>query len=343
MSNSWPRALGRLLLVAAALAVAAPLGATAAGTGETGFPVFDVGGTDHLLGQSDDLWFELYGLQFAAAPESITVTSPKAYDTTPIHPKDFQLGAAEIDARPSGGGALNRYFGYIRSIGADEFAADPTVATCAPGTHTATWQLALNGKDGTLIVPVAVDQAIGGYKLKVCLDSLKTLNLRTEYVYFETTAVFRNPRRTGAFHFSARVTPFASTGGPDTANDYELRGTQLLPSSLSAAPTYTASTKTFAVSGKVLAAGRPRLDIHVHIFAGATRDDTKMKEIGAATTDLGGSYTFSKRLSVAPKYMWARVYHYSSTNCSQPSTAPGGCASESTDGVGTYLTKVVLS
>jgi hypothetical protein len=55
----------------------------------------------------------------------------------------------------------------------------------------------------------------------------------------------------------------------------------------------------------VLSAGssnaESRGDIHVHIFAGATRDAMKMKEIGVATTDFGGTYTFSKRLSVAPK------------------------------------------
>src|SRR5262249_12304243 len=101
------------------------------------------------------------------------------------------------------------------------------------------------------------------------------------------------------------------------------------------------ATKTFAVSGKLLAAGRPRTDIHVHVFAGASSDTAKLKEIGVATTGADGSYIFGKRLSIAPTYVWARVYHYRGTTCSQPSTAPGGWASESTDGVSTYVTKVV--
>src|SRR5262249_23453100 len=150
--------------------------------------------------------------------------------------------------------------------------ADPVTATCAPGTHAATWQLALNGSDGTLIIPVAIDQASGGYSIKLCLDVLQTRNLRADDVYWETPNVFRNPKRTGVFRFSPRVTPAAATGGADTANDYELRGDQLLPSSLSARPTYAGATKTFAVSGKLLAAGRPRTDIHVHVFAGASSD-----------------------------------------------------------------------
>jgi hypothetical protein len=170
-----------------------PLGATAARSDEAAFPVFDVGGDDHLLGHADDLWFDLYDLRFAAAPESITITSPGAYDTTPIHPKDFQLGAAEIDALPTAGGKLKRYVGYLRSIGADEFAADPVTATCAPGTHAATWQLALNGSDGTLIIPVAVDQASGGYSLKVCLDVLQTRTSAPTRVYWEA----RTPSASG--------------------------------------------------------------------------------------------------------------------------------------------------
>ena len=169
------------------------------------FPVFDVGGDYHGLGQGNGVYFDLYGLNAAPRPAMITIETPGAYGVSLVHRAQFLLGDAEVDTN------RGAYKGEFEVAARAAFDADPATAGCADGTHAATWWLVLNGPHGELSVPVAVDRHGPGYRLTVCLGSLQKLKLSASEVYFATRDVFRNPTQPGNYRFTAIVIPSART------------------------------------------------------------------------------------------------------------------------------------
>ena len=99
---------------------------------------------------------------------------------------------------------------------------------------------------------------------------------------------------------------------------------------------YNPATKTLTVTGTLMAAGqaarrhqRPHLrrrELRLREAEGARlRDDRERRRLHRSR---GGS-------AEPPKWIYAYVYHYRYPICSGPSSAPAGCASQSTDGVAT--------
>ena len=275
--------------IAGALLAVLPVGASA----KDSFPVLDVGGDFHRLGQGNGVYFDLYGLASAPRPAVITIRTPPGYGVSLVHRAQFVLGDAEVDT--------NRgvYRGEFEVAPRAAFDADPATAGCADGEHAATWWMVLNGTHGELSVPVAVDRHAGGYQLTVCLGSLRKLKLTATEVYFATRDVFRNPTRPGNYRFSAIVTPWGVNGKPDPTTRYELRGTQPLPEDALPHPVYDPATRLLTVTGTLTAAGKARVGVNVHIYGGQTSDYGKQKELGYATTKAGGVYRFSRRLGDA--------------------------------------------
>ena len=218
------RAVGALVLL---LAVAVFLPGGAAARGEHGtaatFPVFDVGGDFHDLGQANGLYFDLYNLTSAPKPAIITIQTPAGYGVSLVHRTQFVLGDAEVDTNHG------TYKGELEVAPRAAFDSDPATAGCAAGTHAATWWMVLNGTHGELSIPVAVDRRAPGYLLTICLGSLQKLKLTAEEIYFATRQVFRNPSKPGNYRFSAMVVPLGANGKPDPKTRYELRGTQPIP------------------------------------------------------------------------------------------------------------------
>jgi hypothetical protein len=324
------RAVWALVLLLA-VAVCLPGGAAARGVhgSASTFPVFDVGGDFHDLGQANGVYFDLYNLTSAPKPAMITIQTPAGYGVSLVQRAQFILGDAEVDTN------RGAYKGEFEVAARAAFDADPATAGCADGTHAATWWMVLNGTHGELSIPVAVDRRGPGYVLTVCLGSLQKLNLTAEEIYFATRQVFRNPSKPGNYRFSAMVFPLGPDGKPDPTTRYELRGTQPIPEDARPTAVYNPATKTLTVVGTLLAAGKPRVGINVHIYGGQTTDYTTQKELGFTTTGHGGIFTFTRKLAQAPKWVYAYVYHYRYPICSGPSSAPAGCASQSTDGVAT--------
>jgi hypothetical protein len=316
------RAAGLTALVALSIAFL-PASAAARDT----FPVMHVGGDDRL-GASADSYFDLYGLGTAASPAVVTIQSPPGYGATLTHRAQFILGDAELDTN------RGAYKGEFEVASRAAFETDPATAGCADGAHGATWWMVLNGTHGELSVPVAVDRSGPGYRLTICLGSLQKLKLKVGEIYFETRAVFRNPRTAGVYHWNAVVTPAGTDGAPNPGERYELRARSPLPQTIGPdSATYDPVTKTLTVSGKLVAAGSPRVGINVHVYGGATDDFQKQPELGHVDTSGSGSYTFTRRLAKAPDWVYVYVYHYRVPECQGASRTPAGCASESTDGV----------
>jgi hypothetical protein len=305
--------------------------------GEAAFPVFDVGGDDHDLGQGNDVFFDLYDMNAAPKAAEITIQTPKGYTLSLVHRAGFVFGDAEVDTN------RGSYKGEFEVAGHAEFDADPATAGCADGTHAATWWLVLNGTHGELSVPVAVDHKGSGDLFTICLGSLQKLHLTMSEIYFNSRDVFRNPTKPGDYRFSAIVTPVGTDGMPDPTTRYELRGFQPLPETATPTAVYDPATKTLTVTGKLVAAGHGRVGINVHIYAGASTDYEKLVEVGHAATTAGGAYTVTRRLAKAPLYVYAYVEHYRYAICSGASSAPAGCASQSTDGLATDNVKVTTA
>jgi hypothetical protein len=304
---------------------------------EAAFPVFDVGGDEHGLGQRDDVFFDFYDMNAAPKAAEITILSPPGYVLSLVHRAGFVFGDAEV------GTNRGTYKGELEVAGRAEFDADPATAGCADGTHAATWWLVLNGTHGELSVPVAVDRKGKGDLFTVCLGSLQKLQLTMSELYFNTRDVFRNPSKPGNYRFSAIVSPVGSDGIPDPTTRYELRGFQPLPETAAPTAVYDPTTRLLTVTGKLVAAGRARVGINVHIYAGSSTDYEKLVEVGYAATTAGGAYTFVRKLSNAPLFAYAYVEHYRNAICSGASSEPAGCASQSTDGLATDTVKVTTT
>ncbi len=325
------------VLFASVLLLAGSASARPTRAGEAGFPVFNVGGDDHGLGRENDIFFDLFDLNTAPKPAEITILSPPGYALSLVHRPGYIFGDAEVDTN------RGAYRGEFEVAGRAQFDADPATAGCADGIHAATWWLVLNSTHGELSVPVAVDRKGGGYLFTVCLGSIQKLHLTMSEIYFYTRDVFRNPSMTGVYRFSAMVIPASADGTPDPTTRYELRGTQPIPETVDPTAVYVPATKTLTVTGKLVAAGRPRVGINVHIYAGSSSDYEKFSEVGTAVTAGGGAFSFSRKLVKGPRFAYAYVDHYRYQICSGASSAPAGCASQSIDGLGSPIVKVTTS
>jgi hypothetical protein len=319
----------RRAVACAAIAAVAVL-TVAPAFGDDSFPELDLSSYDQYLGEQTVIAFDLLLLQGSASANSIAITEPAGYGTTLAQPIGKQIGDAEIDAAPLAGGKVERYPGTLVTT---EPTADALATACAPGSHAATWHLALNSL-ASVVVPIVVDRLPGGnYRMTACLDTLRVAGLKPVEVYFTVRTVFRNPTRKGVYRWSAIVTPTSAAGTPDPGTAFEMRADEPLPETLDSTASYDKKSRTLTIKGTLRGAGAPRVGIRVHLLAGATPNADKMKEIGIAQTSKSGAYVFTKRLA-PPRYVYAYVYAYRAAGCDQGSTAPAGCVSESTDGAG---------
>jgi hypothetical protein len=283
-------------------------------------------------------------LQSASPPAaSVALTVPAGYRIAGM-PPGAQLGPAEVDVMPVAGGSVSTLKGTMVTADPASLPTEPLAQLFAPGPHGSAWRLALGGS-ASVTVPVAVDQLStgGSYRLVLCLGAFRAASLKPVDLYLETRGVFRTPPSAGLYRWSALVTPFGATGTADPTLAFELRGDEPLPETLGAKPVYDVRRKTLTVTGTLLAAHKPRRGIRVHLLGGRTAKTSTMKELGVAVTGANGSYTFvRRRLVAAPRFVYAHVNFYAAPRCDQASTAPAGCASESTDGTDSSTAKVVL-
>jgi hypothetical protein len=324
------------------LAGAAAL-ATAPAVADINYPELDVYTYHQAPDAVSDVDLDVELMAAAPAAASVALTVPAGYRIADT-PVGAQLGPAEIDVMPAAGGAVSTLKGTMVTADPASLATDPQAQLCAPGTHGGAWRLALNGSP-SVTVPIAVDQLStgGSYRLVICLGAFRAASLKPVDVYLETRDVFRNPPSAGLYRWSALVTPFGAAGTADPTLAFELRGDEPLPETLGAKPVYDVRQKTLTVTGTLLAAHKPRAGIRVHVFGGRIARTSTMKELGVAVTAANGSYVLvRRRLATAPRYVYAHVNFYASPRCDQASTAPAGCASESTDGTDSSTAKVVL-
>jgi hypothetical protein len=357
-----------------ALAVLATLCVVPGASASAFYPLFTIEADHHLLGEVNDLTFNLEYLSSAGEAEKATIQTPAGFNASLVQAVGTNLGAAglgvlragtNVSASPTA--AVTRYAGSVMVMDPNAFANDPNAQACAPGPHTATWALTLRSADarnvqsvsgGQIKIPVAVDTSHGGYKLTMCFDALKAAGMEVEYLYLTPNQVFRNPGRHGNFLFDGVITPYQTTTSttatdgtttPDEATSatnappsYELRAYEVLPQLLTATPTYSQTNQQLTVTGKFQVDGKARKYTWVHVYAGNDKA-LSWVDLGTAVTRQDGSYTFTTRLpKLQYSYLYTKVTGSSQATCPGTSSQPAGCASTSSDGRSSLLAKIAV-
>jgi hypothetical protein len=328
------------LTVALAAVVLGALIAPAASSSSGRTPYLDVFTDRTLLSELPHLDFQAYFLDSIANTERLHLAMPAGYGVSFVQAvAGTQAGDATLWTVTSPGGPETKYDGRLVVMDPSAYASLPSAEACAPGNHTAVWEIQATSKAGaSLAIPVAVDRVSTHYELTMCFDDEKTQGLEMSGVeLYPDAEVFSNPARAGSYLFDATVTPFAADGTANTAAAYELRAYQLLPQRLTAVAVYERRTRTLSVSGTLVADGKARTGVNVHVYAGQTGEVSR--QVGVAVTGHGGAYHLRKRLAVAPKFLLSQVDPYV-YECAGTSAAPAGCASKTVEGTDSPLVRV---
>jgi hypothetical protein len=338
----------RLLLPLIVLASAVGL-LTSTARADSYYPLLQVDGDAHLLGQVNDLDFNLEYMSSAGQTSSVTIQTPAGFNGSFVQTAGTKLGTADLGVLPAGTNidaarpaSITRYTGSLLVMDATAYASDSNAQACAPGPHRAYWELSLaNTASGFLVLPVAVDSSAGGYKLTMCFGALQTAGKEVEYLDLAPDQIFRNPGKHGHYLFDGVVTPLGAGGSPDAGSAYELRSYEVLPQLLTAVPSFDSRTKLLTVTGKSQADGLARRAVDVTIYGAVNANATNWTKLGATQTRDDGSYTFTRKFGLFRyRYVYAGVDDTNAPTCPGTSVQPQGCASISMDGRGSAAVEV---
>lgn len=216
------------------------------------------------------------------------------------------------------------------------YAADPVAQACAPGVHTAVWRASLTLGGQVTSVPLAIDAATdpgaaSAYTIRVCPLSAPSATLPAGSTFVLFSAVLLNevtaPAAPGDYTWSALVTP-ANNFVADPTGTFELRAILPVPRSLTLAAQYDAKAHAAVLSGSVSAAGKPTAGAAVSLVAHDRKD--KLIDLGTVRTDAAGAFRLRRPIDRTVDV--AASIASTDGPCTAPSTAPGGCLSETVAG-----------
>jgi hypothetical protein len=190
-----------------------------------------------------------------------------------------------------------------------------------------------------LDVPVFVDaatgpdSALGGYVLRVCLDLPAGLSFRDLSLDLERTVAV--PTLPGIYVWHALITPSTATGTVDEGATWEVRALVPWPTVLTLHAHHGKSKGRYVLYGRLTLAGTPRRGATIRILRLVPGSEgTGTISISFSTpkaTETNRAGRFSIALSVKRRTdFYALWFPFPRDGCSAPSTAPGGCQSEST-------------
>jgi hypothetical protein len=227
------------------------------------------------------------------------------------------------------------------------YAADPAAQACAPGDHTALWRMSPKILGRTFELPVAVDavpQAGGtAYTMHFCPIDRPSAAFPAGLAFDTATIDFADsvsaPARAGTYRWSALVTPATpETLAPDSSATVELRAVVGLPDLLTLHARYEPKSRQAILSGAFSSGGRPQAAVPIRILS-RQGSGTADGAIATATTKADG--TFSLRRPITRTTDFSAYVDYRTRSCTDVSTAPGGCKTETVAGsqsASTFLT-----
>jgi hypothetical protein len=240
----------------------------------------------------------------------------------------FELGSA---ASPGGEGSTTE--GDIVVADPSRYAGNPRLAACASGTHAAVWRLE------PLDVPIFVDAAsgpdaaLGGYELRACFDLPQGLSFGDLELDLVRTIV--PPTLPGIYVWHALITPVTAAGAVDENGTWEVRALVPWPVVLTLHARHAKAKGRYVLYGRLMLAGKPRGGATIRLLRstsdieGSSSFTISFTTPKATETSRTGRY----RLPVTVKRrtdFFALWFPFPRDGCSSPSTAPGGCQTEST-------------
>jgi hypothetical protein len=317
----------------------APFGAAAHAQGPTTYEL-DAIAYQTGPGQVADTELDLYAPASLAAPAAIVVYAPTGYGLALGQPAGTQIGTID-------GGSLT-IGGVARDLSGTIVTDDPAKHTsdpCSPGAHAGVWILNATAAGITAPIPMYVDPtsgpetALGAYRLLVCLPSPYVdpsaggapLGARLTEADLDFPAIFTNPAGANVYIWRALVVPYTvGTATKNAAGTTEVRSDVPIPYRISLKASKDKKGTTAIITGSVVAAGHAvGKGIPVQLMAGTTRDASKLKPLGRATTTKAGKFTFRFKPSKT-LYVWAFTPILTSEcDTTVPAAAPAGCALES--------------
>jgi hypothetical protein len=217
------------------------------------------------------------------------------------------------------------------------YAADPVAQACAPGVHAAVWRASVSVIGQVISLPIAVDAvtdpgATSAYTIRVCPLQAPSAALPAGSTFVLFSAVLLNevtaPTAPGNYTWSALVTP-ATNFVADPTGTFELRATLPLPRSLTLDAQYDPKAHAAVLSGNVSAAGKPTAGAAVSLVAHDRND--KLIDLGTAVTSASGAFRVRRPVDRTVD-VEASIASTDGGPCTAPSTAPGGCVSETVAG-----------
>jgi hypothetical protein len=274
------------------------------------------------LVQYTTIVLSMSGAPGSATASRIAVAVPKGYTMNLVRPAGSPIGGAAVLAGntdlPS---SISISYGTLVIGDPAKTAADPAAAACDPDPHIGVLEADLQeaSKAPSTHVTVFVDAGDtpdAAYRLEFCPPA--ALKTGTAFVFSFSPPVVAEPTAAGTYTWHALVTP------DDPAQTFEVRSVVLAPQTLDVHASYNAKTRTATVSGVATELAKPKAG--VKLFVDADGPNTSA-HLGPLTTDASGR--FSTHLVVDEETDFtATVPTPDPTPCSAPSTAPGGCLSQ---------------
>jgi hypothetical protein len=271
----------------------------------------------------------------SAGTARVQISVPAGFGLNVSRPVGATVGRAsfELASAASPGGEGSTTEGDIVVADPSRYAANARLAACASGTHAAVWRLE------PLDVPIFVDAAsgpdaaLGGYELRACFDLPQGLSFQDFELDLQRTVV--PPTLPGIYSWHALVTPVTAAGTVDENGTWEVRALVPWPSVLTLHARHAKTKGHYVLYGRLVLAGKARGGATIRILrtvsatAGSSSFTISFSTPKATETSRTGRF----RLPVTVKRrtdFYALWFPFPREGCSSPSTAPGGCQTEST-------------
>lgn len=268
----------------------------------------------------------------AATPGRVAVYVPSGYQLALGRlPAGSPLGAVFLGQTTSTG-TRSAGFGQILVADPAAYASDPGAQACDPDPHLAVWKLHVQLADTAQTVdlplfvdqPTATDPPSAGFRLQLCpssADGVRLFVLDLELA----GSVLAEPTSPATYVWRAHVTPLLpGAAALDPAHTFEVRALVPLPQTLTLQARYDAKRKAAILGGQLTELGRPKAGASIEFFA--TSEHVDFADFGPAKTNTQGKYSFEWPIKETTRFS-AAVDEADPSDCTGPSTAPGGCVS----------------
>jgi hypothetical protein len=239
----------------------------------------------------------------------------------------------------------------ITAADPSQYASDP----CAGGTPTAVWTLSTSivGLGYTLPIfvghPASDPQAV---ELRLCPPPLTGPDgkpLATPPVPLAALVLIleplKQPTASGSYTSHAYFTPAGPTGAPNPQATTESRFLRVVPHTITVKGRYDKKSHHAVLTGRVTELGKPQPRAVVEystVTSSSSGTITIVTTSSANRVRASANGTFTIRTRVTRTTLFLVDVAATTGPCQGPSTAPGGCLSETTEGTASRTVRVVV-